>query len=56
MAIRAEPVEAFITEAVTIRLDSAMLAATLAGKVRDDEAMSQVQTFLAGARREFAVP
>lgn len=47
LAIKAEPVEAFITDAVSVRLDSPMLAATLAGKVRDDEALSKVQTFLA---------
>jgi DNA invertase Pin-like site-specific DNA recombinase len=47
MAIKAEPVEAFVTEAVTLRLDSPMLAATLAGKVRDDAALSEMQTFLA---------
>jgi DNA invertase Pin-like site-specific DNA recombinase len=46
-AIKAEPVETFVTEAVTLRLDSPMLAATLAGKVRDDAALSQLQTYLA---------
>jgi DNA invertase Pin-like site-specific DNA recombinase len=54
IASLAEPVEAFITEAITVRLDSPMLAATLAGKVRDDEALSKVQTFLAEDQGQLA--
>lgn len=47
LAITAEPVESFITEAVTLRRDSPMLAATLAGKARDDAAVADLQRFVA---------
>ena len=47
VAIMAEPVEGFITDAVALRLDSPMLAATLAGKARDDAAIAEQQQFLA---------
>jgi site-specific DNA recombinase len=46
LAIMAEPVEAFITEAIMLRLDSPMLAATIAGKVRDDATLARVQVQL----------
>jgi hypothetical protein len=38
IAVLAEPLEAFITEAVLYRLDTPALAAALAGKIREDEA------------------
>jgi len=54
LAVTAEPIEAFLTEAVIVRLDSPMLAATLAGKVRDDATLAETQTFLAEDQAQLA--
>jgi site-specific DNA recombinase len=54
LAVMAEPLEGFLIEAVMVRLDSPMLAATLAGKVRDDATLAEMQTFLAEDQAQLA--
>ncbi len=50
IAITADPLEAWIAEAVLVRLDSPRMAATMAGARTDDEAAADAQTELAAGQ------